>query len=47
MMNRFKEINMVDRVLEELWMKVHNIIQEAVTNPVPKKKTSKDEKWLS
>ena len=47
MMNRFKEINMVDRVLEELWMKVHNIIQEAVTNTVPKKKTSKNAKWLS
>ena len=46
-MNRFKEINMVDRVLEELWMKVHNIIQEAVTNTVPKKKTSKNAKWLS
>ena len=38
---------MVDRVLEELWMKVHNIIQEAVTNIVPKKKTSKNAKSLS
>ena len=46
-MNRFKEINMVDRVLEELWMKVHNIIQEAVTRSVSKKKKCKKAKWLS
>ena len=41
MMNRFKKINMVDRVPEEPWMEVCNIVQEAVTKMVPKKKTSK------
>ena len=39
--NRFKGLDLVDRVPEELWMKVHNIVQEAVTKTIPKKK-----KWL-
>ena len=39
--NRFKGLGLVDRVPEELWMKVHNIVQEAVTKTIPKKK-----KWL-
>ena len=40
-MNIFKELDLVDRVPEELWMEVHNIIQETVTKTVPKKKKSK------
>ena len=32
---------------EELWMKVHNIVQEAVIKTIPKKKKCKKEKWLS
>ena len=31
---------------EELWMEVHNIIQEAVTKTIPKKKKCKKAKWL-
>ena len=38
---------MVDRVPEELWMEVCNIVQKAVTKMVPKKKTSKNARWLS
>ena len=36
--NRFKGLDLVDRVPEELWMEVHNIVQEAVTKTIPKKK---------
>ena len=36
--NRFKGLNLVDRVLEELWTEVHNIVPEAVTKTIPKKK---------
>ena len=46
-MNRFKGLNLVDRVPEELWTDVCNIIQEAVTKTIPKKKKCKREKWLS
>ena len=38
MTNRFKGLDMVDRVPEELWMDVHNIVQEVVTKIIPKKK---------
>ena len=38
---------MVDRVPEELWTKVHNIVKEAVTKIIPKKKKCKKAKWLS
>ena len=37
-MNRFKELNLVGRVPEELWMEVCNIVQEAMTKTIPKKK---------
>ena len=37
-MNRFKGLDLVDRVPEELWTEVHNIGQEAVTKTIPKKK---------
>ena len=46
-MNRFKGLYMVDRVPEELWTKVHNIVMEAVTKIIPKKKKCKKAKWLS
>ena len=46
-MNRFKGLDPVERVPEELWMKVHNIMQEAVTKTTPKKKKCKRAKWLS
>jgi len=36
--NGFKGLNLVDRVPEELWMEIHNIVQEAVTKTIPKKK---------
>ena len=39
--NRFKELDLIDRVPEELWTEVHNIIQEAVTNTIPEKKKCK------
>ena len=45
--NRFKELDVVDRVPEELWMEVHNIVQEVVTKTIPKKKECKKVKWLS
>ena len=45
--NRFKGSDPVDRVPEELWTEVHNIMQEAVTKTIPKKKKFKNAKWLS
>ena len=45
--NRFKELDLVDRVPEELWTEVHDIVQEAVTKTIPKKKKCKEAKWLS
>ena len=46
-MNRFKGLDLVDRVPEELWTEVHNIVQEAVTKTMLKKKKCKKVKWLS
>ena len=37
---------MIDRVPEELWMEVHNIVLEAVIKTIPKKKKFKTAKWL-
>ena len=45
--NRFKGLDLVDRVPEELWMEVCNIVQEAVTKTIPKKRKCKKEKQLS
>ena len=45
--NRFKGLDLVDRVPEELWMEDCNIIQEAVIQTIPKKKKCKKAKWLS
>ena len=47
MMNIFKGLDPVDRVPEELWMEVHNTVQEAVTKTIPKKNKCKKAKWLS
>ena len=45
--NRFKGLDLIDRVPEELWMEVHYIVQEAVIKTIPKKKKCKKAKWLS
>ena len=45
--NRFKGLNLIDRVPEELWMEVHDIVQEAGIKTIPKKKKCKKAKWLS
>ena len=45
--NRFKGLNLVDKVPEELWTEVCNIVQEAVTKIILKKKKCKKAKWLS
>ena len=42
--NRFKRLDLVNRVPEELWTKVHNIVQEAVNKIIPKKKKCKKAK---
>ena len=47
MMDRFKGLDPVDRVPEELWTEVHNTVLEAVTKAIPKKKKCKKAKWLS
>ena len=39
--NRLKGLGLIDRVPEELWMQVHNIVQEAVIKTIPKKKKGK------
>ena len=44
--NRFKGLDLIDRVPEELWTEVHNIVQEAVIKTIPKKKKCKKAKWL-
>ena len=46
-MNKFKGLDLVDRVPEELRTEVCNVIQEAVNKTIPKKKKSKKAKWLS
>ena len=45
--NRFKGLDLTDRVPEELWTEVHDIVQEAVIQTIPKKKKCKKAKWLS
>ena len=47
MRNRFKGLDLIDRVPEEPWMKVHNIVQETRITTIPKKKKCKKAKWLS
>ena len=45
--NRFKGLVLIDRVPEELWTEVHDIVQEAGIKTIPKKKKCKKAKWLS
>ena len=45
--NRFKGLDLIDRVPEELWTEVRDIVQEAVIKTIPKKKKYKRAKWLS
>ena len=45
--NRFKELDLIDRVPEELWTEIHNRVQEARIKKIPKKKKYKKAKWLS
>ena len=45
--NRFKILDLIDRVPEELWTEVWNIVQEAVIKTIPKKEKCKMAKWLS
>ena len=45
--NRFKGIDLIDRVPEELWMQVHDTVQETGIKTIPKEKKHKREKWLS
>ena len=46
MANRFKGLDLLDRVPEELWMEVHNTVQEAVIKTIPEKKKCKKAKGL-
>ena len=46
-MNRFKRVDLVDRVPEKLWMEVCNTVEGVVTKTIPKKKKCKKAKWLS
>ena len=45
--NRIKGLDLIDRVPDELWMEVHDIVQETGIKTIPKKKKCKKEKWLS
>ena len=45
--SRFKGLDLIDRVPEELWMEVHDIVREAEIKTIPKKKKRKKAKWLS
>ena len=45
-MNRFKGLDLVDKVPEELWMEVCNIVQKAVTKTIPKKKARRQSGYL-
>ena len=45
--NRFKGLDLIDRVPEELWTEVHDIVQEAGIKTIPKKKKCKKARWLS
>ena len=45
--NRFKGLDLTDRMPEELWMKVCDTVQEEMVKTIPKKKKHKKAKWLS
>ena len=45
--NRFKRLDLIDRVPDELWMEVHDIVQETGSKTIPMEKKCKKAKWLS
>ena len=45
--NRFKRLDLIERVLDELWMEVHDIVQETGIKTMPMEKKCKKAKWLS
>ena len=45
--HRFKGLDLIDRVSDELWTEVHNMVQEVVIKTIPKKTKCKKAKWLS
>ena len=45
--NRFKGLDLIDRMPEELWMEVRDVVHEAVIKTIPKKRKYKKAKWLS
>ena len=45
--NRFRGLDLIDRVPDELWTEVHDIVQETGSKTIPKKKKCKKAKWLS
>ena len=47
MRNRFKGLDLIGRKHHELWMEVHDIVQETVIKTIPKKKKCQKPKWLS
>ena len=47
MTNRFKGLDLIDRLPEELWTEARDIVQKAVIKTIPKKKKCKKAKWLS
>ena len=47
MTSRFKGLDLIDRIPEEIWAEVHGIVQDTVIKNIPKKKKCKKAKWLS
>ena len=47
MENRFKGLDLIDRVPDRLWTEVHDLVQETGIKTIPKKKKYKNTKWLS
>ena len=47
MRNRFNRLDLINRVPDEIWMEVHDIVQETGIKTIPKKKKCKKAKWLS
>ena len=45
--NRFKGLDLIDKVLDELWTEVHDIVEETGIKTIPKEKKCKKAKWLS
>ena len=44
--NRFKELDLIGRMREELWTEIHSIVHEALTKTIPKKKKCRKARWL-